>query len=148
MINIAEKLIHCKKGTKLYCTLYGEVILKCVDQTNTICFYATNKDGNIESRFLNSYGTLDGYTDCECLLFPSKEQRDWSIFSYLEEGHRVMVSDNGINWNLRKYYKDATTYCFDEDPNNHNSIWTYIVPVEDFDFTAEDITVNCAKSII
>lgn len=61
-----------------------------------------------------------------------------------------MVSDNGLHWSLRKYYKDEATYRFDDtDINIDNaSVWKYIVPVEDFDFTAEDITINKEKSIV
>lgn len=42
---------------------------------------------------------------------------------------------------------DDEVYRFSDDADSCNS-HIYIVPVEDFDFTAEDITVNKEKSII
>ena len=56
-----------------------------------------------------------------------------------------MVSNDGYLWILRDYcYNDICS------ANNLETIisYKYIVPVEDFDFTAEDITVNKEKSII
>lgn len=145
-INIADKLKHCKKGTKLYSPLFGEVEFENVDDKIEII---THTD---EEEIYKAFFEKDGkyymiYKDAECLLFPSKDNRDWNDFQVLEEGHRVMVSDNGENWSLKKYYMDDEAYCFSDDADSCNS-HIYIVPVEDFDFTVEDITVNKEKSIV
>ena len=69
MINIYELLKDCPIGTKLYCTMFGEVLF-----TGYI-------DSNI---LLNGCICIDKFgrwnKDGECILFPSKEQRDWSKF--------------------------------------------------------------------
>lgn len=149
-INIADKLKHCKKGTKLYSPIFGEVEFDSINN-NAIYVNTINNDNEIVSMPFESNGQFYScYSNAECLLFPSKDNRDWNDFQVLEEGYRVMVSDNGLHWSLRKYYKDEVTYRFDDtDINIDNaSVWKYIVPVEDFDFTAEDITVNKEKSIV
>ena len=70
-INILEKLINCKKGTKLYSPLFGEVKFDSIDN-NTIYIYINNKIYSF-----NRYGQyFDSYNDAECLLFPSKYNRD------------------------------------------------------------------------
>lgn len=143
-INIADKLKHCKKGTKLYSPLFGEVEFENVDDKIEIIVHTD------EEEIYKAFFEKDGkyymiYKDAECLLFPSKDNRDWNSFQVLEEGHRVMVSNDGYLWILRDYcYNDICS------ANNLETIisYKYIVPVEEFDFTAEDITVNKEKSII
>lgn len=76
-LNLVEILKDCPKGTKLYSTAYGDVrfekitgghhpIIIRIDKLITKSYSA---DGKI----YNDFG--------ECILFPSKEQRDWSKFS-------------------------------------------------------------------
>lgn len=145
-INIADKLKHCKKGTKLYSPLFGEVEFENVDDKIEIIVHTDEEE--IYKVFFEKDGKYYMiYKDAECLLFPSKDNRNWNDFQVLEEGHRVMVSDNGENWSLRKYYMDDEAYRFSDDADSCNS-HIYIVPVEDFDFTAEDITINKEKSIV
>lgn len=78
-MNIAEILKECPRGMKLYCTLYGEVELKYVRKNSHYPIVCVTAKGNIE--FFTSHGrfSLD-YPDEECVLFPSKDQRDWSKF--------------------------------------------------------------------
>lgn len=147
-INIADKLKHCKKGTKLYHLMFGEVEFNNITDDNYICFVTTDKYGNKADYYVNIYATYDDdYPNGERLLFPSKDNRDWNDFQVLEKGHRVMCSHLGDFWELRDYIKDNET-DYDPDNNRMSNKWQYIVPIEDFDFTAEDITINKEKSII
>lgn len=77
-LNLVEILKDCHEGTKLYSTVFGEVEFKGINDiigpivvTTNIgsdeCFTA---DGKMHTRY-----------NGECLLFPSKEQRDWSKFN-------------------------------------------------------------------
>lgn len=79
-LNLVEILKDCPKGTKLYSPIFGDVELVKVYlhddkfpievklQSNAFdCF---SKDGRIFTEF-----------NGECMLFPSKEQRDWSKFT-------------------------------------------------------------------
>lgn len=146
-INIADKLKHCKKGTKLYSPLFGEVEFENVDDKIEIIVHTD------EEEIYKVFFEKDGkyyiiYKDAECLLFPSKDNRDWNSFQVLEEGHRVMCSDNANTWSLRLYVADNKAICFNPAHDIDTTHWQYIVPVEDFDFTAEDITINKEKSII
>ena len=143
-INIADKLKHCKVGTKLYSPIFGEVELIFVE--SKLITIKTIK--GVNDCFNNNGEYHPCYPDAECLLFPSKDNRDWDNFQILEKGHRVMVSDNGLHWSLRKYYKYNNIYRFDDSLVDSKAHWNYIVPVEDFDFTAEDIAINKEKSII
>ena len=59
-----------------------------------------------------------------------------------------MVSDDAHDWCLRLYVTDNKTIHFNSDDDKDEMTWKYIVPVEDFDFTTEDITINKEKSIV
>ena len=77
-LNLVEILKDCPEGTKLYSPIIGEVEFKRIKY----CEYpivTCSKNGN---RILSF--TKDGlfFSEGECImLFPSKEQRDWSKFN-------------------------------------------------------------------
>ena len=73
MINIAEILKDCPKGTKLYSPLCGECTLHSV-----IDNYIKVEDKEEYIRGFLSNGKITLYGECQ--LFPSKENRDWSTF--------------------------------------------------------------------
>lgn len=78
-LNLVEILKDCCKGTKLYCTIYGEVELDYVDtRSNYPIVIRTEKE---ERENFTTEGKLRKVYDGECLLFPSKDQRDWSKFT-------------------------------------------------------------------
>ena len=78
-LNLVEILKDCPKGTKLYYTVYGEVEFDHVAISSKYPIVLRLKGGkSYES--LTSEGKFDIKRDGECLLFPSKEQRDWSKF--------------------------------------------------------------------
>ena len=79
-LNLVEILKDCPVGTKLYSPIYGDVELLSVRQNDC-------GDYPIEIKLItNSVDdlTIDGRLfadyDGECMLFPSREQRDWSKF--------------------------------------------------------------------
>lgn len=146
-INIANKLKHCKKGTKLYSPLFGEVEFENVDDKIEIIVH-TDEGEIYKVSFEKDGKYYIIYKDAECLLFPSKDNRDWNSFQVLEEGHRVMCSDNANTWSLRLYVADNKAICFNPAHDIDTMNWRYIVPIEDFDFIAEDITINKEKSIV
>lgn len=83
-INIAEILKDYPKGTKLYSPLCGEC------RINSVEIRVPDKDTIIRVKFLTNEGIenyITFYYDGtylggkgECLLFPSKENRDWNTF--------------------------------------------------------------------
>ncbi len=81
-MNVAEILKNYPKGTKLYSPLYGEVELYKVEELDgveypIVCVITT--DGGLE--FFASDGRYyPNYPDSECMLFPSRDQRDWRKF--------------------------------------------------------------------
>lgn len=65
-------LKDCPKGTKLYCTSLGDVLFSKIED-NKIFIHTSY---TVYSFYSDGKFTYDG----ECVLFPSREQRDWSKF--------------------------------------------------------------------
>lgn len=84
-LNLVEILKDCPKGTKLYYTVYGEVEFDHIANSSKYPIVFRLKDREwYES--LTSEGKFEIEYDGECLLFPSKEQRDWSKFNPKKDG--------------------------------------------------------------
>lgn len=129
-MNIAEILKDVPKGTKLYSPLFGEVKLESVSDTvievrvegSVTTFY---KDGRYYQSYLNG----------ECLLFPSKDKRNWDNVCFLKDKDPVMVSDDGYDWRLRNFRDNHAAYLLDEDGNIViYCYWSYVVPIDKFNF--------------
>lgn len=135
-LNLVEILKDCPKGTKLYSLIYGDVELEKISNdendkypifirltANTIDCVA--KDG----RYIGNY-------DGECVLFPSKEQRDWSKFKpkkpkfdtkNLQPFDKVLVRDADIcRWNCAFFsYKSEYLYL------TTDGSYKYCIPYND-----------------
>lgn len=79
-MNIAELLEDVPKGTKLYSPIFGEVLLKSIeDGPYPITVYHPLKGHQFLYYYMED-GRYEDYKEGECLLFPSKKQRNWSKF--------------------------------------------------------------------
>ena len=81
-LDLTKILYGCPEGTKFYSTTLGEVSFAgiCLSSNYPIRVKAYNKHS---AEAIGESFTIDGrlYSNCgECILFPSKEQRDWSKF--------------------------------------------------------------------
>ena len=86
-IDLTKILENCQKGTKLYSTVHGEVRFDHIeiDSEYPIRIRPFSKKGRYYNILLTKYGTLlNGYPNGECILFPSKKQRDWSKFKVVK----------------------------------------------------------------
>lgn len=91
-LNLVKILENAPKGTKLYSPLCGECELDKVSE-NFIYVVVNRGDdkGNIEEIFCSNgmYHNNRG----ECVLFPSKENRDWSTFKIEKKKESIKVGD-------------------------------------------------------
>ena len=135
-LNLIEILKDCPKGTKLYSPIFGEVELDYVED-----------GGEYPIKFL-----LKGYTDSftkegrffsdyegECLLFPSKCERDWSKFKVkkpkfdpntLNPFDKVLARNYREDWNCTFFshiVKDEETYPY----ACGYDMFTYCIPYND-----------------
>lgn len=103
-INIAAILKSKPQGTKLYSLTYGD----CSYQGYTGDFGIECQSQNGVQFNLDEYGKY--YIEGECILFPSKEMRDWSKFAW-KKGD-VLVSNNSDSHIIFKDFSknDYTTF--------------------------------------
>lgn len=73
--NVANKLRNCNKGHVLYSTLFGDCVLDSIIGGVINVKYGTNQE-NSGAFYADGKYTKGG----EVVLFPSREQRDWSKF--------------------------------------------------------------------
>lgn len=111
-MNIAEILKNVSKGTKLYSPAFGEVIFKKVIGNNIL----VNDICDIERAF-SSDGRF--YKDGECMLFPSRENRDWNTFKKfdiksLKPFDKVLARDgSSYKWTISFFsHLKATDFKF------------------------------------
>ena len=101
-INIAAILESKPQGTKLYSLTYGD----CSYQGYTGDFGIECQSQNGVQLNFDEYGKycIEG----ECILFPSKEMRDWSKFAW-KKGDILLSKDNDVYIIFEKFEDDAYT---------------------------------------
>ena len=78
-IDLTKILKDCPKGTKLYTSNFGEVEFRQIGKYNEYSITVELKTGAFEG--FTPDGKLFPNHNGECVLFPSKDQRDWSKFT-------------------------------------------------------------------
>lgn len=85
-INIAKILKNVPKGTKLWSPICGECKLLYITFIDSSINVSVEENDSPSFTFLSD-GRYADYPDAECLLFPSKEHRNWSTFK-LPQKHK------------------------------------------------------------
>lgn len=101
-LNLVEILKDCPKGTELYSPMFGPVYFDSIKDTGHAALIFVHTICNSDVEFYPNGKFNMYYTDSECLLFPSKDNRDWSTFkvqkpkfdvSTLQPFDKVLVRD-------------------------------------------------------
>lgn len=136
-LNLVEILKDCPEGTKLYSPIIGEVEFKHIKY----CEYPIvtySKNGN---RILSF--TKEGlfFSEGECImLFPSKDQRDWSKFKIkkpkfdpktFQPFDKVLVRDiNSEKWKIQ-LFSHIIKECFPYEYHCIGSCYNFCIPNND-----------------
>lgn len=104
-INIAEVLKDKPQGTKLYSSACGKCTLEEADDKSFKISFYNSKFGfmNGGEGYLDKNGKL--YDEGECVVFPSREMRDWRKFAW-KKGD-VLVSKDNVHIIFEKFEDDA-----------------------------------------
>ena len=73
-INLCQILKDCPKGTKLWSPIWGDITFETINAFDGLVYVLKHKGVHI----ILDNGKFDA--DGECIIFPSKDQRDWSKF--------------------------------------------------------------------
>ena len=108
-IDLTKILKDCPKGTKLYTSNFGEVEFQQIGINNEYPIIVKLKTGAFEG--FTPDGKLFSNHNGECILFPSKDQRDWSKFT--------------APWYKKNKFDPKTLKTFDKVlvRTNSNTVW-------------------------
>ena len=133
-LNLIEILKDCPRGTKLYSTQYGEVEFEKVRENTKYPITIRLNDNQID--MFASDGRWNKSYDGECVLFPSKYQRDWSKFKVnknkfdpksLQSFDKVLVRNHSERWRVQSFSniiednEDYRYFC-------NNNVYRYCIP--------------------
>ena len=146
-LNIAEILKNKPIGIKLYSPIFGDCTLCYIkNETNDICV----KTLYDEIRFFDFEGRYNA--GGECLLFPSKEMRDWSKFAW-KKGNVLVSNDGGTEVIFDKWYDDTYTnfyskhYLNSEDENNIKYNEAFLCTTERYSLEDKDTAQTYINTI-
>ena len=134
-LDLVKILKDCPKGTKLYSTLHGEVAFDCVKNPNIDYPINVKRIDNSSAGFTQD-GRYNIFYDGECVLFPSKDQRDWSKFKLpvkkfdyntLKPFDKILVrNSDSHSWraNFLSHIDCGIFYCI-------NMVWSQTIPYND-----------------
>ena len=130
-INIAEIFENKSQGTKLYSLTYGD----CFYQEYTGDFGIECQSQNGVQFNLDEYGRycIEG----ECILFPSKEMRDWAKFSW-KKGD-ILVNSSGFKLFFDRWANDDYTRFFGKVNILEDS---FIYETEKYTLVSKDETLD------
>lgn len=81
-LNLCEKLKYCQEGTQFWSPLLGDVKFMCVGDRSVTVEDKNNNSWDINSDSTLTIGGVGVVTSEEPMLYPSREQRDWSKVKY------------------------------------------------------------------
>lgn len=149
-INIVEILKDKPQGIKLYSSACGKCKLEEVDDKSFKISFYNSKFGfmNGGEGYLDKNGKL--YDDGECIIFPSKEMRDWEKFSW-KKGDVLVNEDGSVHIIFEEFEDDAYTmfsgkYYYSKDGKKAYSYFRECDDVITEEFTLE--TEDAAKTYI
>ena len=139
-LNLVEILKNCPEGTKLYTTTYGDVELIRVNQNDDVYYPIEIKLSDDSISSVTTDGRLCEYYNGECVLFPSKDQRDWSKFNIkkpkfepktLQPFDKVLMRDGqNYRWICTFYSHEREEECTFKYETT-DSIHKYCIPYND-----------------
>lgn len=151
-LNIAEILKNKPRGTKLYSMIHGKCSSEAVTDEIFKINFCTSKFGLTQSGecTLIKFGNM--YDGGECIIFPSKEMRDWSKFSW-QKGDVLISNDGGTEVIFDKWYDDTYTsfyckhYLNSEDKNKIVYYEEFLCTTERYSLEDKDIAQTYINTI-
>lgn len=139
-IDLKKILKDCPRGTKFYTTVWGEVSFRNILKDSIYAFSIDTCSGN---ECITKEGCYIHADDAECIIFPSKTQRDWSKFTApwykkekfdlktLQPFDKVLVRDRDYHYWRCNLFSHIET----ENPmfpyTTHGGRFSYCIPYND-----------------
>ena len=145
-------LKDCPKDTKLYCTFLGDVIFQYIEEDRIIIKNSYDSWSLLKDGAFNPEG--------ECVLFPSREQRDWSKFkrfwdkpkvekfdiNTLQPFDKILTRDKvNDNWNCAIFSHIDNSHSFYPIITVGNSYNNWCIPYNDETKHLVGTTEDCTE---
>ena len=129
-LNLVKLLKGCE-GVELWTDFGVNCILEKITPNNGIKVRLIDDDHGSITFFSN--GKYLDYKSCNCMLWPSKDCRDWSKFKRrinLKDGDWVVCYSRYPSFCIRQYKENDLCHT----PNTREDhTWRHIIPFKDFD---------------
>ena len=129
-LDLTKILKYCPKGWKFYTSVWGEVEFIEYNRESGDFIFDPIDMGNMDNVHINTDGTYCCFG--ECIIFPSKEQRDWSKFTapwYKTERFdpkTLKPFDRVLVRNCRAYKWKCEHFSYFNEGNDYPCMGTFI----------------------
>ena len=128
-LNLVKLLKGCE-GMPIWSDIHGQCHLEKIEDS---IFPIVLKNNDLTKSYFMNDGRTANYADGKCMIWPSKDCRDWSKFKKridLKEGDWVVCYAIYPSFYIRQYKENGL--C--NDPNTRETYaWKHIIPFKDFD---------------
>ena len=108
-IDLTKILKDCPAGTKLYSTIFGDVKFSHIVKDSNCPIILHTYKGGVTLVTKHGKHNIDYENEGECVLFPSKKQRDWSKFV--------------APWYKKEKFDPKTLKPFDKVIVSYDGVW-------------------------
>lgn len=121
-IDLTKILKDCPKGTNLYTTVWGEVTFNRIDYEKPL--YPILIETYMSYVSLTKEGHYTNKIDVDCILFPSKDQRDWNKFEAPWYKKKLIEPKFKVGDSIRKYMNTLETQGIISEITDNKYIFT------------------------
>ena len=144
-LDLTKILDGCPPGTEFYHSGFGRVWFVCIDLDSDYPIRLSLHNDPCDNTALTKKGTVNVKYEGECILFPSRTQRDWSKFERFWDKPKAEKFDPNtlqpFNRILARDYKDGiwTACLYSHKAKNladgwfvcDNTYWRFVIPYND-----------------
>ena len=122
-LDLTKILDGCPPGTEFYHSGFGRVWFVCIDLDSDYPIRLSLNNDPCDNTALTKKGTVNVKYDGECILFPSRTQRDWSKFERFWDESKVERFDpNTLQPFDNVLVRDSVCYSWNAVPFSHINV--------------------------
>lgn len=122
-LDLTKILDGCPPGTEFYHSGFGRVWFVCIDLDSDYPIRLSLNNDPCDNTFLTKKGTVNVKYEGECILFPSRTQRDWSKFERFWDKPKLEKFDpNTFHPFDNVLVRDSVCYSWNAVPFSHINV--------------------------
>ena len=122
-LDLTKILDGCPRGTEFYHLGFGRVWFVGIDLDSDYPIRLSLNNDPCDNTFLTKKGTVNVQYDGECILFPSRTQRDWSKFErFWDKPKAERFDPNTLQPFDNVLVRDSVCYSWNAVPFSHINV--------------------------